>query len=114
MKPALAVFEQPVSGAQPHPAAILGIFQKHKRAVAYETLSGGVMMPYDWATGIDQLRRRVFARDDYRCVKCLRTVTWDSGHMHEKLHRGRGGDRTINNCETLCREHHVGPRGEHP
>jgi 5-methylcytosine-specific restriction endonuclease McrA len=98
-------------------AGVRGVFGRRRRAEHYleasckkftATLSPGVLKD-----AIYSLRKRVFERDEWRCVKCGGVVTWDSGHLHEKLHRGRGGDRTVENCETLCVECHVGRRGEH-
>jgi 5-methylcytosine-specific restriction endonuclease McrA len=61
---------------------------------------------------IEQLRRRVFTRDGYRCTgevdgeRCDWPVTWDLGHMHHVISKGKGGDDSLQNCVTLCAECH--------
>ncbi len=97
---------------------IRGIFKKKRAAERYydQCLLGRVLVvsePMPYADGVKELRKRVFQRDDYRCVKCARTVTLRTGQLHEKIHRGQGGERTLENTETLCAECHVGRKGEH-
>jgi len=73
---------------------------------------------------MEQLRREVFARDGYRCqhlltslgihegvewfVKCLRPVTWESGHLAHIVSRGRGGKDEASNLLTKCPDCHIG------
>ena len=80
-------------------------------------------------TGKDmtQLRLDVFERDTYRCQhilsqdsefipgvgiaiyynRCLKSVTWESGHLAHKIGRGRGGSDTMENCLTKCAHCHL-------
>ena len=70
-----------------------------------------------------QLRQDVFYRDGYACQqvlsrispitglkvfwKCLKAVTWDSGHLAHITSRGRGGDDSMENCVTKCAHCHL-------
>jgi 5-methylcytosine-specific restriction endonuclease McrA len=56
------------------------------------------------------LRRRVFFRDGYRCVRCGRPVTWNTGELAHIVPRGCGGSDTDDNVETCCQQCH---RDEH-
>lgn len=59
-------------------------------------------------TGEDltDLRRRVFFRDNYRCVRCGTRVTWNTGELAHREGRGRGGSDTDENTETCCHRCH--------
>jgi 5-methylcytosine-specific restriction endonuclease McrA len=65
------------------------------------------------------LRLACFERDGYRCqaehslfeswefiVKCLRPVTWESGHLAHIGAKRRHGD-SLENVRTLCAECHL-------
>ena len=63
---------------------------------------------------LTQLRRSVFDRDKYTCwgdvedgLRCGRTVTWESGHLHHIHERGKGGDDSAGNLVTLCPDCHA-------
>ena len=57
-----------------------------------------------------QLRRSVFLRDNYRCARCGRMVTWETGELAHIEGRGRGGSDTEANTECSCNTCH---RAEH-
>lgn len=79
---------------------------------------------------MEQLRRDVFERDDYRCqhvisadlngveMLCLIPVSWENGHLAHTISRARGGPDTAENCKTKClychivREHIEGGKGK--
>ncbi len=48
------------------------------------------------------LRRECFTRDGWRCVDCLRPVSWASGHMAHIQSRGAGGSDVLENVRTKC------------
>lgn len=120
-----AVFSTPESVLQPPPLAILMVVEGKDRALAENFLSGmverdkffvGHMREINFAKGVAWLRWVIFERDDHRCVKCTKTVTWSgpgAGEMHERVKRGQGGTRNVYNSELLCQDCHTGTRGEH-
>lgn len=61
-----------------------------------------------------QIRRAIWERQGGTCVRCPTIITWKSLHMHERVHRGRGGEISLENSEGLCYECHLGVRGVHP
>lgn len=64
----------------------------------------------------DDLRRRYEAcweRDNRRCVECMKLLAFEEMHPHHKKERGKGGDDSLDNLETRCYEHHLGPLGMH-
>lgn len=48
-----------------------------------------------------------------RCEFCGKILTEDTGHMHEVVSRGNGGDISVDNSRFICADCHVGPDGEH-
>jgi hypothetical protein len=64
------------------------------------------------ATG--QIRAAIWARQNGICIRCPNLLTSGGMHMHEKAHRGRGGDISLENSEGLCYQCHLGELGVHP
>lgn len=60
------------------------------------------------ADGMTQLRREVFFRDGYRCARCNRRVTWNTGHLAHIIARSKGGSDTLGNTECSCEDCHIG------
>ena len=63
------------------------------------------------------IRQQVFARAKRgmltMCEFCGNTITPGTGHMHEKLAKGNGGEVSLDNCVAICADCHIGPTGEH-
>ena len=102
------------------PQVVCGVFIRRKAALAYVKSNPDASdyvyktsSLYVYSCWLESLRRRVFVRDNFRCVKCGRTVTWATGELHEKDSRGHGGSRTMENCEVLCGDCHTGAKGAH-
>jgi hypothetical protein len=41
------------------------------------------------------------------CIACSAFVTFEQAHMHEKVHRGKGGEISLENSEILCAYCHL-------
>jgi 5-methylcytosine-specific restriction enzyme A len=54
----------------------------------------------------DATRLRVFARDGWRCVRCLTPITVDTGHC-DHIKSGRLASNADSNLRALCRRCHV-------
>ena len=80
----------------------------------------------DRAKAVRSIRMQVYDRamvDNFRntsgtcyheCERCGRSITWDTFEMHETVHRGKGGEQSLENCEALCRScHQTGPDAAH-
>lgn len=111
----------------------LRIFRNKKMAVIYVVDPSRGLAPepiiveMDRAIATGQIRRQVFERDGYCCVKCGLPVVWErhrsnSGEMDEVQARGdcrKGGDGqyhsgevSVANGQTLCKACHTGPGGK--
>lgn len=69
--------------------------------------------PRGFKEAVAIVRRRVFERSGGLCENCARPVTWESGHMHERKPRGKGGEISVKNSVFICAKCHLGPQGEH-
>jgi 5-methylcytosine-specific restriction endonuclease McrA len=47
------------------------------------------------------------------CEFCGNVITQGTGHMHEKLFKGNGGEVSLDNCVAICAACHIGKDGEH-
>lgn len=62
---------------------------------------------------VSEIRKQVFARANGLCDKCGRILGL-SGHMHERIPKGNGGEVSVSNGWALCFDCHEGPNnGEH-
>lgn len=41
------------------------------------------------------------------CEWCGAFLTWKTGHMHEQIHRGRGGEVSVENSVFICPNCHL-------
>ena len=57
-----------------------------------------------WA--VSSIRHQIWLRCRGACEKCTAPVNENSGEMHEKKHRGKGGEISIDNSIFICRECH--------
>lgn len=61
-----------------------------------------------------KLRKQVFARSENECERCGKFLTWQTMHMDEKLARGKGGEYSMENCQAICYDCHMGrPDSQH-
>lgn len=63
------------------------------------------------ALAVSQIRRQVYNKQDGRCMRCPALVTYRAAHLHEKIHRGEGGEISLENSEILCAECHLFGKG---
>jgi 5-methylcytosine-specific restriction endonuclease McrA len=73
----------------------------------------GIILTCKKVLTTEEIRRIVFERDEYHCVKCGELVTFETGHMDEIIPRGKGGKVSVENCQVLCARCHIGPGGKH-
>lgn len=53
------------------------------------------------------IRYKVFLRSRGSCEICGSPVIENSGHMHEVLHRGKGGEISVENSVFICPPCHI-------
>lgn len=61
----------------------------------------------------DQVVERARKDKNILCEFCGLIITEDTGHMHEVLSRGKGGEVSLENSRFICAQCHLGPDGEH-
>jgi 5-methylcytosine-specific restriction endonuclease McrA len=87
------------------------IFKNQKAAL---TNVENFVQQMDRALAVSQIRRQIFDRQEGVCINCPTMLTFSSGHLHEKIHRGQGGEISLENSEMLCADCHIlGPRSIH-
>lgn len=62
---------------------------------------------------VSDIRTQVFERSGGECERCATPITYRTMHMHETLHRGRGGEVSVENSVAICPPCHIGKNGEH-
>jgi len=63
---------------------------------------------------VKEIRLAIWRRQEGTCLRCANLITTKTMHMHERVHRGRGGKISLENSIGLCYECHLGARGVHP
>ena len=48
-----------------------------------------------------------------QCEFCGNLITESTGHMHEFIPKGKGGEVSVENSRFICPACHIGPDGEH-
>ena len=66
------------------------------------------MPKYD---AVKNIRDQIWDRCKGECEWCSKIISKDSMHMHEKIHRGQGGEISLENSCGICYECHFGPLG---
>jgi len=55
---------------------------------------------------VADIRHQLYDRSKGNCELCGTIVTENSGHMHERQHRGRGGEISLENSVFVCAKCH--------
>ena len=87
---------------------VIRIFRTVKAAVSSSAWEENRVARIDRGIAVGQIRRRVFERDEEKCVRCDEPVTWAGFEMNEKTFKGKGGEVSLENCEALCHNCHQG------
>ena len=66
------------------------------------------------AEAVKYIRDTIWLRQDGDCLRCGEIITRKGMHMHEWVHRGRGGLVSLDNSLGLCYPCHLGKRSVHP
>ncbi len=79
------------------------IFRNQKAALKAQTC--WTVMARNQAVG--QIRHQLFIRSEGYCEFCDDRVTERGGQMHERLHRGQGGEISLANSVFICATCHA-------
>lgn len=74
---------------------------------------GPPVVEWSRAGAVSAIRAQVFDRAAGHCERCDTPITPSTGHMHEVLPRGRGGEISLANSVALCARCHLGKTGVH-
>jgi 5-methylcytosine-specific restriction endonuclease McrA len=66
------------------------------------SLAAGWRQIYPRTEAVGAIRHQIFLRSKGECELCPAPVTESSGHMHEKIHRGKGGEISLENSVFIC------------
>jgi hypothetical protein len=77
---------------------VVRIFRSEKAAFA----SGLCLMSMTYSDAVSEIRHQIFIRSRGYCELCGTPVVEASGHMHEKKHRGKGGEISLDNSVFIC------------
>lgn len=90
------------------------IFKNEKEARNSTSGAADEIMLWARDSATEIIRRAVFNRDNWECTNCHdASLTWGSAHMHEKKHRGDGGNISVANGTTLCYNCHINTEAGH-
>lgn len=84
------------------PPRVIRIFRNEKAAFASHVVL--ISMPREDA--VSSVRHQLFLRSKGFCEWCGDILTESSGHMHEKKHRGKGGEISLENSFFICVKTH--------
>lgn len=59
-----------------------------------------------YGEAVKDIRHQLFLRSKGNCEQCGSIVSEDSGHMHERQHRGKGGEISLANSIFICPKCH--------
>ncbi len=69
------------------------------------------------SVAVNYIRLQIIARairnKKILCEYCGSILTSETGHMHEKIPKGKGGEVSLDNCVFICPRCHIGSDGEH-
>ena len=91
-------------GAAGLPVRIFKSFKAATHLVARRIAFSAAQMDRSQAVGI--IRHTTFVRSLGDCELCGSPVNEKTGHMHEKLHRGQGGEISVENSIFICAKCH--------
>ena len=78
--------------------SIVRIFKSKTAAFA----SNKAVAKVSYGYAVSDIRYQLWMRSEGLCENCCAMVTKDSGHMHERKWRGKGGDISLENSIFIC------------
>src|SRR5271167_1002264 len=90
---------------------IIRIFKNRSSAIASEAWGEDRVEAVIRSDAVLAIRTAVFDLAGGECKYCGKYVSFDGGHMHEEVHRGEGGEMSIDNSVWACSKCH---ENQHP
>lgn len=88
--------------------AVVRIFRHWRAAAESAAYDLGKVIEYPRSVAVENIRRQVFRRAANECERCGAPITWATMHMHEKVFKSDGGEVSLENCQALCYDCHLG------
>jgi hypothetical protein len=85
---------------------VFRIFRNRQDASAAARHIGRRVIDMFYGEAVGMIRHTVFIRSQGFCEGCAAPVTESTGHMHELLHRGKGGEISMDNSVFICADCH--------
>jgi len=85
---------------------ICRIFRSKKAAFSAACTGSHLVQQREKKDAIAAIRHQVFLRSKGDCEFCASPVIESSGHLHEKKHRGQGGEISLENSVFICAKCH--------
>lgn len=89
---------------------VIRIFKSPGAAAASKAGRENRIAEFPRVDAVRMIREQVFIRSNHECEYCGGPINYKF-HMHEKIHRGQGGEISLENCVALCAKCHL--QGEH-
>ena len=67
-----------------------------------EFVPGMIVDTMEYRQAVGEVRHQLFVRSKGFCELCADPITEDSAHMHEQVHRGKGGEISLANSVFIC------------
>lgn len=64
--------------------------------------SGMIVALMSLAVAVSAIRHHIWRRSEGYCEMCATPVLESNGHMHERKHRGQGGEISMENSVFIC------------
>jgi hypothetical protein len=72
------------------------------RSLSASIFPGSKSVQITRSFAVHSIRSQIFERSKGECELCSAPVTWDTGHMHEQIPRGKGGEISLENSVFVC------------
>jgi hypothetical protein len=93
---------------------VVRIFRNDGEAAASAAWDENRIMEYPRDDAVAAIRKNVFIRCHNECENCGKFITFSTGHLDERVSRGKGGEISVDNCQFLCANCHIiGPESKH-
>ena len=96
-----------LGGSPARSSRVIRIFKSESAAMRAENPYSYDLVLMRYENAVASIRRQLFFRSHGYCEICGALVLYSSGHMHEQIHRGQGGDISLENSIFICPKCHA-------
>lgn len=82
---------------------VVRIFRSRKASIAASRrIPCGNIVLKKYGDAVGELRHTLFLRSQGNCEQCNSPINEKGSHMHERKHRGKGGEISLGNSILVC------------